>query len=41
MIVQLLLVILTFVCYILTRKLKDNGSTTIETKTDNPWEEKI
>ncbi len=25
----------------LTRKLKDNGSTTIETKTDNPWQEKI
>ena len=41
MIVQILIVILTFICYILTRKLKDNGSTTINTKPDNPWEEKL
>lgn len=41
MIVQLLLVILTFVCYILTRKLKDNGSTVINTKPEHPWEEKV
>ncbi len=41
MIVQLLLVILTFVCYILTRKLKDNGSTTINSKPEHPWEEKV
>lgn len=41
MIVQILIVILTFICYILTRKLKDNGSTTIDTKPDNPWEEKL
>ena len=41
MIVQLLIVILTFICYILTRKLKDNGSTTIDTHSDNPWEEKL
>ena len=41
MIVQLLLVILTFICYILTRKLKDNGSTTIDTTPAHPWEEKV
>lgn len=41
MIVQLLIVILTFICYILTRKLKDNGSTTINTRSEHPWEEKI
>ena len=41
MIVQLLLVILTFICYILTRKLKDNGSTAINTKPEHPWEEKV
>ena len=36
MIVQLLIVILTFLCYILTRKLKDNGSTTINITPTNP-----
>ena len=42
MIVQILVLIITFVCYILTRKLKDNGSTTINTKnTENPWQEKL
>ena len=41
MVVQLLIVILTFVCYILTRKLKDNGSTVINTKPEHPWEEKL
>ena len=42
MIVQILILILTFVCYILVRKLKDNGSTNINTKnTENPWQEKI
>ena len=41
MIVQLLLVIITFICYILTRKLKDNGSTAINTKPEHPWEEKV
>lgn len=42
MIVQILLLITTFVCYILTRKLKDNGSTNINTKnTENPWQEKL
>ena len=42
MLVQILLLIVTFVCYILTRKLKDNGSTNMNTKnTKNPWQEKI
>ena len=41
MIVQLLIVILTFLCYILTRKLKDNGSTSIDTTPAHPWEEKV
>ncbi len=41
MIVQLLIVVLTFICYILTRKLKDNGSTTIQVTRTNPWEEKL
>lgn len=41
MIVQILIVILTFLCYTLTRKLKDNGSTTIDTRATNPWQEKL
>ena len=41
MLVQILLLIITFICYILTRKLKDNGSTAIDTRTENPWQEKL
>lgn len=42
MLVQILLIFLTFVCYILTRKLKDNGSTAMNTKnTENPWQAKL
>ena len=41
MVVQILIVVLTFICYILTRKLKDNGSTVIDTRPENPWEEKL
>ena len=42
MIVQILILILTFVSYILVRKLKDNGSTGIDTKnTENPWQAKL
>lgn len=42
MIVQILILILTFVSYILVRKLKDNGSTAMNTKnTENPWQEKL
>ena len=42
MIVQILILILTFVCYTLTRKLKDNGSVNVNTKnTENPWQSKV
>ena len=42
MIVQILILITTFICYLLTRKLKDNGSTNMDTKnTENPWQEKL
>ncbi len=42
MIVQILILILTFASYVLVRKLKDNGSTGIDTKnTENPWQEKL
>lgn len=41
-IVQILILILTFVCYLLIGKLKDNGSTMVNTKnTENPWQEKL
>ena len=42
MIMQILVLILTFICYLLTRKLKDNGSVNTNTKnTENPWQEKL
>ncbi len=42
MLVQILILLTTFICYILTRKLKDNGSTAMDTKnTENPWQEKL
>lgn len=42
MIVQILILIITFVSYILVRKLKDNGSVNMSTKnTQNPWQAKI
>lgn len=42
MIVQMLILLITFVSYTLVRKLKDNGSTTIDTKnTENPWQAKL
>ena len=42
MIVQILILILTFISYILVRKLKDNGSTGIDTKnTENPWQARL
>ena len=41
-IVQILILIITFISYILVRKLKDNGSVNMNTKnTQNPWQEKI
>ena len=41
MIVQMLILLITFVSYVLVRKLKDNGSTAIDTRTGNPWQEKL
>ena len=42
MILQILILLLTFVCYLLTRKLKDNGSVNTNTKdTENPWQAKL
>ena len=42
MIVQIIILLLTFLSYILVRKLKDNGSTSMNTKnTENPWQEKL
>lgn len=42
MIVQILILILTFASYILVRKLKDNGSTGMNTKnTENPWQARL
>ena len=42
MIVQILILILTFISYILVRKLKDNGSTNMNTQNlENPWQAKL
>ena len=42
MIVQILILIITFVCYILIRKVRDNGSTGMDTKNiENPWQQKL
>ena len=41
-IVQILILVLTFICYVLVRKLKDNGSTNINTgNIQNPWQAKL
>ena len=42
MIVQILILIITVVSYIMVRRLKDNGSTGMNTKnTENPWQAKL
>ena len=42
MIVQILILLITFISYILVRKIKDNGSTNMNTKnTENPWQAKL
>lgn len=42
MVVQIIILLIAFVSYILTRRLKDNGSTNMNTKnTENPWQKKI
>ena len=40
-IIQMLLIVLTFICYILVRKLKDNGSVDTGRDMQNPWEQKL
>ena len=40
-IVQIAILVITFISYILVRKLKDNGSTHKSSHTENPWQEKI
>ena len=40
-IAQILLIVVTFVCYILVRKLKDNGSVDTGRNMQNPWEQKL
>ena len=39
--IQVGLIILTFLCYILTRKLKDNGSVNTTVNVENPWQAKL
>lgn len=42
LIVQILILVVTAIAYILTRKLKDNGAVSTATKNyENPWQEKI
>lgn len=42
LIVQILIILITVLSYILVRKLKDNGSTSMNTKnTENPWQQKL
>ena len=42
MIMQILILKLFFICYLLTRKLKDNGSVNMNTKdTENPWQARL
>lgn len=43
MIIQILVLVITFICYTLIRKLKDNGSTSnIRIKNEeNPWQNKL
>lgn len=41
LIVQMLIIVLTFVCYILIRKVKDTTTNTNAKNTQNPWQEKV
>ena len=42
MMIQIAVIILTIVCYILIKKIKDNGSTDKQTtNTENPWQSKV
>ena len=37
----MLLIVVTFICYVLTRKLKDNGGNKASKNTDNPFQAKL
>ena len=41
LIIQIAIILLTFVCYILIRKLKDNGTGKSGKNTENPWQNKV
>ena len=42
MVVQILIILLTIICYLLLRKVKNNGSTDKTAQnTQNPWQEKV
>lgn len=42
MIVQILILLITFISYVLVRKIKDNGSTGMNIRnTESPWQEKV
>lgn len=42
LIVQTLLLVITFICYLMIRKVKDNSSTNAKLKnTENPWQVKV
>ena len=42
MIIQILIVLLTVISYIMTRKLKDNGGVQVDISTNqHPWQEKV
>ena len=38
---QIALIVITFLCYMLTRKLKDNGSVNTAKNMENPWQAKL
>jgi len=38
---EIALLLLTVICYIFVRKLKDNGSTTVTQNVENPWQAKL
>ena len=38
---EVALLILTIICYIFVRKLKDNGSTNVTANNENPWQAKL
>ncbi len=40
-IAQIVIIVATFICYILIRKLQDNGSTRMVQDNQNPWQEKV